>query len=495
MIQLPTRTLRILLVCYLLLPNLLFHAFWFRPAVAFASATGLILSCFFYVRTSFRQKSTVISLTIFDILLLVVLSLFLVVFSGITGFSYQTNDHVGHNSKFYDLSKNAWPIYFKEADTFGCYYWGFYLVPGWVGQVTGQVSETAIFIWTYLGIFQGVTWVYVLVKKSTLKLFLFFFIGGIGHTVKVLFGILAGVGFTHPIVFIEVWNMLNQLLWAPNQFIPSLLLVSLIYSEGVLTRNLLSCFFPLSLVLIWSVFPSVTMAIIFLFSFFCFGEYRQFFKIGWVVFLEKVAVPLLACLPVIFYFLASSGNSIHGFIWTFDPINSIIMDYIVCVLLDIILLGLVWKYLMNNRKEVFDLYFYGLLVTVLVLGLFRLGYANDWLVRGTMPVFMFLFYAILRGNLTFGIFTGGSANYKFRVLFSGIVLLCMVGPFSYFYRAAKNNVLLNQISGSQLFVPYPYDKYPNTFQAVQQHHSMAEASQYLGNKESVYWQYLSGKTR
>ncbi|MDQ6477313.1 hypothetical protein [Dyadobacter sp. LHD-138] len=456
---------------------------------------GLIVSYFFYIRASYEKKAEYVVLTYPDILLIATLSFFLVALSGITGFSYQTNDYVGHNSKFYDLSNNAWPVYFKGVDTFGCYYWGFYLIPALVGKLTGQISEVAIFLWTYWGILMGVTMTYILVKKDVLRLLLFFLIGGIGHTVKVLFGIIAGVGFTHPIVFIEVWNMLNQLLWAPNQFIPSMLLVALIYSDGMLSRNILSCFFPLSLVLIWSVFPSVTLSFIALFVFFHFGEYKQFFKIGWGDFFKKIAIPGLVCLPILCYFLSSSGTPIRGFIWTFDPIRPIIIDYIVCVSLDIMLLGIVWKYLINNRKEVSDLYFFSLLAAILIFGLFRFGFANDWLIRGTMPILMLLFYAILRGNLRVKNFSDGSSNLKFWVLFSGIILLCMVGPFSYFYRAAKSNILVNKITGKQIFIPYAYDKYPNIYEAIKEHHSLEEASQYLGDKKSAYWKYLSRRDR
>jgi len=69
------------------------------------------------------------------------------------------------------------------------------------------------------------------------------------------------------------------------------------------------------------------------------------------------------------------------------------------------------------------------------------------------------------------------------------ILLCLVAPLSYLYRGFKNNVFLH----GQSFKPYSYDKYPNVYQAIKDHHGQPEAAQYLGNKQSAYWKYLSGK--
>jgi hypothetical protein len=493
MIQLPVRLLKIIIVLYLLLPNLLFQAFWFRTEIAFATITGLLLSFYFYIKPQYREEKTIIGLTYAHVIILAIFALFLVVLSGMAGFSYQTNDYVGHNSKFYDLTTNPWPIYFEGADTFGCYYWGFYLVPALIGKLTGQLSVTAIFLWTYFGVLLGITMAFILLKKSVTKLVLFLIIGGIGHTVKVVFGLLTGIGFARPDVFIEVWNLLNQLLWAPNQLIPTLLLVSLLYYEGILQRNILSCFFPLTLVLIWSVFPSLIMSLIALFTFLYFGEYQKFFGIGWAVFLQKIVLPGLVCLPVLVYFLSSSGAPISGFLWTYNPIKPVISDYIICVILDIVFLWIIWKYLVDNRKEVPNSYFYGLLFFIPVFALYRFGFANDLLVRGTMPVFMILFYAIFRGNPAVDLYQNGTIKPKFKLLIAGLIILCLVGPLSFFYRSLTNNILVNKLADKQIFTPYPYDKYPNTYEAVKSHHSDAEGAQYLGNKKSAYWQYLSKK--
>jgi hypothetical protein len=493
MLHLPLRLLKVFIVLYLLVPNLLFQTFWFRTELAIFSLVASVASFYFYTKAEFRNEKKVVSLSYPHVILLAVLALFLVVVSGIGGLTYQTNDYVGHNSKFYDLTTNTWPIYFEGADTFGCYYWGFYLVPALIGKLTGHLSITSIFLWTYLGVLGGITMAFIILKKSMIRLCLLFVIGGIGHTVKVVLGVMTGAGFLRPDVFIEVWNLFNQLLWAPNQLIPSLMLVSLIYYEGIINRNILSCFFPLSLVLIWAVFPSVTMSLIAFLIFMFYGEYKRIFRIGWPAFFQKILIPGLVSLPVLVYFLSSSGVPIQGFLWTFAPLQPVISDYIICVILDVFLLYVIWKFLVDNSKEVPDLYFYGLLFFIPVFALYRLGFANDLLVRGTMPLFMILFFAILRGNLSFRLYQNSRIKTAPRILIAGLVILCLTGPMSFLYRSLTNNVVVNEILNQQKFIPYSYDKYPDTYEAVKNHHSDAEGSQYLGNKKSPYWRYISKK--
>ncbi|SEI54688.1 hypothetical protein SAMN04487995_1285 [Dyadobacter koreensis] len=494
-VYLPVRILTVFIVFYLLLPNLLFQTFWFRMELAVPMVTGLVVSFYFYLNNEISGETRIVYFSYIQIFFLIIFAFFLTVISGVGGFSYQTNDFVGHNSKFFDLSNNPWPIYFDGADTFGCYYWGYYLVPSVIGKLTGGVSETAIFLWTYTGVLAGITMAFIVLKNNMGRLVLLFAIGGIGHTIKVIFGIVAGVGFTHPIVFIEVWNLLNQLMWAPNQLIPILMIASLVYYKGVVNRDITTCLFPLTLILIWSVFPTITLSLTSLLIFIFFGFFKNLKKINLTIFITSVAVPVFCSLPVLNYFLASAGIPIRGFIWTFQPLSPILMDYSICVFLDILALWFVWKHLIVNRCEVPDLYFYGLLGIILIFALYRFGFANDWLVRGTMPVFMILFFAILRGNLSFSEQGRSAANRGLKFAFTGLMLLCLAGPFSYLYRASQNNVIRNAIAGQQLFHAYPYNKYKNIFEAIKEHHGDPEAAQYLGNKQSNYWISLSNRRK
>ena len=495
MVHLPVRKLTVFIVLYLLLPNLLFQTFWFRMELAVLMVTGLIISFFFYITNEISQEKRIVGFSYIQIFFLIIFAFFLTVLSGVGGFSYQTNDFVGHNSKFFDLSNNPWPIYFDGADTFGCYYWGYYLVPSMIGKLTGGVSETAIFLWTYIGLLAGITMAFIVLENNMGRLVLLFVIGGIGHTIKVIFGIVTGLGFAHPIVFIEVWNLLNQLLWAPNQLIPILMITSLIYFKGIINRNITACFFPLTLILIWSVFPTLTLSLTSLLIFVFFGFFKNLRKIKPAVFVTAIGVPVLCSLPILNYFLASAGIPIRGFIWNFQPLNPILTDYAICVFLDILALWFIWKHLIVNRSEVPDSYFYVLLGLILIFSLYRFGFANDWLVRGTMPIFIILFFAVLRGNLSFLRRGKSNANQGLKFAFAGLTVLCLVGPFSYLYRASQNNVIRNIIAGQQLFHAYPYNKYKNIFEAIKEHHGDPEAAQYLGNKESRYWISLSNRRK
>ena len=152
-------TLRLLSISYLLLPNLLFAVYWFRWEVS-----CLILAGYFYFSwleiKGYISDNEKILFTLRDIIFIGIIALSWTLLTGTGGFFRQSSDFWGHNTKFYDLTKNDWPIYFKEVNTYACYYFSYYLVPSFFSKIIGFLSPALIILWTFAGFFAGLLWVY-----------------------------------------------------------------------------------------------------------------------------------------------------------------------------------------------------------------------------------------------------------------------------------------------------------------------------------------------
>ena len=482
--------LRTISVGYLLLPNILFALGWFRIQFSIPLIIGFFY--LFYLQFKDENLTEISTLPLKDLIILAFAAIFWTFCTGTSGLSFQIADYWAHNAKFYDLYKNSWPIYFAEKDQYACYYFGYFLVPAFISKVIGFLSPSTLFLWTCIGYWLGLLWIYSLLYKKKRLILAFLFMGGIGHLVKVLFYQFTDYQFHIAPFYTEIWSIFDQSLWVTNQVIPIILISSIFIHDAFIKGHFEDSFFPITLGFLWAIFPSIIFVILFgvLFS-------RKYFSNPKLLFTNpamlRIILPGLVFLPTFIYFQSSDSFPISGFIWQFDPVSEIMMEYLVGTILDIILFFLLTQYF-KNKVSIIPSWFINIVFMVfLLMSTFRIGRWNDWFIRGYIPLMFMISIPLIRHIYELWESGRWQKKFYFNILIF-ILSLNFIIPIGHIIRSLRTNVIANLVLKSRPhFTPLPYDTYPNTYVAVTHHSSDGEleSKQYLGKKFSFYEKFLS----
>ncbi|TLU99362.1 hypothetical protein [Dyadobacter luticola] len=482
-----TTLLRNLSLGYLLLPNVIFSIAWFRVPVSVCLVIGLI---FMYVQGYERGKNLQPVLKAKDLLKFAVISLLLVAFSGIGGFCFQAFDYWAHNSKYYTLYNHSWPVQFKENSRYACHYFGFFLVPALISKILGELSGIALYLWASIGLFLGVCWVFIFTNKSYISFVLFLSLGGIGHLCKVLLLQAIDLNYHVPPFFTEIWPVMYQTQWAPNQLIPIIIVSCILFYDFAYMQRPERSFLAVIAIFIWGIFPSIVF--VFIFSILVLMRYVKNPKaLLSAQAMMNVLVPALIFIPTFFYFLAGKSSVIMGFIWQFDPLNEIAFHYFFGVVVDlIVLVGLVL--ILDLHKSRYRNIIYILFTLLILISLVRMGKWNDWFLRGSTPILTLLSLFILH---RFSAWAKERPDwYKMKMAYPILIFLFMgsVVPISHITRAMQQNLITELLFPDIVdFVPYPYNKFEDFYQMGKSIYSEQEANQFLGEQGSFYELYLS----
>lgn len=239
--------LRLLALSYALLPVLLFIIGWLRRGVSLGALAALAFVWLWSSFPSLRRRLPLWS-TRFDsegsndtdraaglglqrisLLLLAVVAIAWVFFSGIGGFWAQSSDFTARNSIFHSLVLEAWPVYFDGGMSALVYYLNHWLPPAAIGKVmlflSGDpdlamtIANVALCLWSALGVFLVGLLVLFYLRASTFRscvigvLFLVFFSGM--DIVGVIFRCLMGSSD----VANHVFGMMHLEQWAGSSFV------------------------------------------------------------------------------------------------------------------------------------------------------------------------------------------------------------------------------------------------------------------------------------
>lgn len=482
--------LRNLSLGYLLLPNLIFSLGWFRMPVSFLLAVGLVFM--FFINYQIKKDIAIPYLKRKELLIISAVSLILVAFSGIAGFCFQNFDYWGLNSKYYTLFSHKWPVIFKENGRYACHYFGFFLVPALISKIIGGLSGIALYLWASAGLFLGICWISIVTNKCYVSLLLFLSLGGIGHILKVISLQVSGLNYFIPPFFVEIWPVLYQAEWAPNQLIPIILVSSILFCDYVYFNKPEKSFLAVIALFIWGIFPSIVFVIIFfiLIIFQYQNSLKYFLKFRVSV---EIVLPGLIFIPTFFYFLSGSGSIVTGFIWQYEPLNEIAFHYFFGVIIDLAVLYSIILVL-NLHKSNYISFIRSLFILVILISLFRMGRWNDWFLRGSTPILTLLSLFILQ---KFSVWIKEKPDwYKLKIAYPILLifLLSLVVPVSHFARALKENLITHTFfPETTKFSPYPYNKFEDFYQMGKTIYSIQEANQFLGQKNSFYEVYLARK--
>ncbi|WP_247237176.1 hypothetical protein [Telluribacter sp. SYSU D00476] len=487
------RILRGLSTGYLLIPNIIFFYYWTRPLVAII---GIVLFLYVYlVQWSDRTFSTSDkSLSGKDLLYVGILSLILTLISGVNGICYQTFDYWCHNTKFYEMFREEWPLRIPADGPIVSYYYGYYVAPALYSKWVGALSEGFIFFWTYLGFFLGVAWLYLVLNRKVLYLILCLSIGDTPHIIKTITYKLGIRLYTYGDFGIESWSNFENLLWVPNQVIPTLIIGGMLIYLLRHKLPLENMVFVIVLTFWWAVFPALTSGL--LVGILILRDWvLKKFQLDWPFVIKHAIVPALVCLPVLLIFESHNEVPISGFVWQFrDNTGSLIMEYLVNIGINIVLFLLAKQLLWKQGSKLPEFPFYLIMAFIFLFPFYRIGKVNDFLFRGLMP------YLIIVGLYLFEPISHQSYKVVWQVarksVFSLAVLLllfsCSFIPIGRLVRAMRVNVVAASYFPDKVtHNPIPYDAYESIYDVLADKWTLMEAKQYLGKEGSIYEKYIS----
>lgn len=486
--------LRLASILYLLVPNLIFLCFWTSGIISFV---GLLLCGYFLVR-EFRENDFESPQrgSWRDLSVLSVCAMAITCICGISGLCYQTFDYWCHNTKFYELYRYDWPIRIPGDGPVIAYYYGFYLVPALYSKMVGTISEQAIFLWTSVGFLLGLSWVYMVLHKKMLFVFLALTIGDLPHALKTIFYKIWEYLYEFGDFGVEAWSNFENLLWVPNQVIPTLIISGMLgYSlkEGIRLERMV---LPVALSFWWAVFPAFTcgllVGILILHKWF---NQKGTFHISTAV--NEVLLPCLCCVPVFVLYLSHEKPPISGFIWQFgDRMESRVIEYAVNIGINLIVFYLGYRFLNGtDSKRLPGLPLCLILFFIAVFPLYRIGKVNDFLFRGLMPLLLivglYMYQHLSDPDGAPRLLTQPSktpVRWAVTVLLvaSSIIAVSRIGRAAYLNRATSE-LLPEHVR----FVPIPYDAYANIYEVLKARWSQMEADQYLGKKDSIYERFIA----
>lgn len=393
-------------VLYVVSPVMIFLLGWTKKVIA---VPGCILCVYFIFRivrvltaeTEYLDKVRAEKSTVKFWVISVMLIVLWVFFSGIGGFSCQTDDFVVRNPMFHDLLSYSWPVYYDLAQqppfvqeivgntgtaTY-VYYFAWWLPVAALAKIFGweqQVSDVALFLWAVLGIFLIF---YCLVryfkKHSYWILAALVLFGGMDFIMYALIN--AKIPIT---THVEGWAgyfqysaNTTQLYWVFNQSIPTWLVVSLLLllKDGKKAAGLCSLVFAYS--------PFATMGIVPIALAGCLKKQKDMLRsVAEAVSIENVLMPaMMLAVFGTFYMQNSHSLTRMGFMFGLYPGFEPVSMYISFLVLE----TLVYFMLMGQYAWNFP-YYWVVLAELVCIPLYVMGMANDFAMRASIPALFLL---------------------------------------------------------------------------------------------------------
>ncbi len=480
-----SRNLFWITVAFFILPNLLFLANWIDPTFSVVSIIGLLLSYFFILKTQvvdlIYKKIPYASLLVIGII-----SIGVVIFTGTGGLFAQGYDFWGHNAKLTHLYIHSWPAVLIEAKTYYAYYFGFYLPISGAAKVFGGHLLFFNFTWICFGIFLALCWLFMFFDQNFTKLFLAFTIA----TPSI--GLLNTIcnGFYLPNVFVgySLWlhDFFRGIQWEPHQLIPSAICASFLLFETKFSehKTTLLLFIPISL--IFSPFLTMSMAAYYMlitignFELYHYATIKQNIRyLSWLVLIGILVI------PIVVYFMSNNVSNSIVFAGAADGVKFFV-SYFIFVFFNI----LVFSFCILNIKTSFlkPKLIVTITILLLIIPLFRLGVYNDILIKTALFPILMLYYSFAE------VLYNSLINRKIRYIYLAIYLVSFSGTVSIVIEQFKNYNFSNWKITKNTETHKPFDAYDNIDKMLKEKFSEKEALQYRGNMNSIYAKYFAKST-
>lgn len=405
---------------YLIAPVFIFFLSWIRLYIAVPACLLLMLAIFYFYKdlekdnTNSLTKDNYFEVSSVHIIILVAASVILAYSFGIGEYIWATRDHAFRRAIFRDLISHKWPVFFDltkmenpevnalfpdKVVAFG-YYFAFWIIPALIGKLLGfGVGNIALLLWSALGIFLTILGINMICKRETyFSIFAFVFFSGLDIIPNQYFNIFGTAepwmwleGYTKHISYI---SNINNLLNVYNQVIPCYLIVVLLLlqkntrSEGLIAA---SCF-------AYSPWATIGMLPIAIYSLFAKkmrdadGKVvlKNIFTIGNII----PAIVILLCYAPMY--MANAGvASIKGNTMSFyGSFGQFLFGYALVFVIE-----LLPSIILFGRRHLYDGLFWTVLISLMLMPLYKVSKYNDFTMRGGMPL-LFVFTIMLAELLT-----------------------------------------------------------------------------------------------
>lgn len=400
--------LTFLSVAYLALPMLLFAVGWLRwpYAVLVCAALGVCLARLAY-RALRRVESADDSrppFSVLNLVLLLVVTLGLLRFSGVGGFGNQLmDDWLKHDAVLHDLVVQDWPVTYAARPqapqgTYLTYYLAYYLPAAAVGKLAGvMAAHTALFLWTLGGLLLSAAWVLRLVGSRLWIIWAgWFLLSGMDAA-----GVMLRGGGRW--VFLEWWASLAQypsnlsiLDWVPQHMLPAWLATAMVVDQAE-REDLAQTGLVATLTGLWSPFVTVGLAPLALVLL-----WRGRLRSAWS-FANLVAAPLVLAVSAIYLESVQYAEFPNEWNWARFEGSWFLRVYPVFLLLEFgIYAALVAIHLRRDRQGILPgktwngTWLAVVVLTLTLLPLRRLGICNDLVMRAGLPCLFLLWIVLLR---------------------------------------------------------------------------------------------------
>ncbi|WP_304235861.1 hypothetical protein [Jiulongibacter sediminis] len=407
MIKLNIRLLKLVSLCYLILPVFVFFLTWVKVWIGLPVVLLLFYVSFRYSQSLTEEKAFEINrFYFFGVLLLALLWLS---YSGVGGFGIKIHDHYKIYCLAKDISENAWPVsyQFEGKNYFLSSYLGYFIsAPVLVGWISYKAIHIFLFLYGFLALIIGLLWLMVLTGvRAFWAVVIFIFVGGFD---------VAGYIFRNGLSFLEGmpqfywWNSLNSndyllyhgnsnlLFWAAPHALPAWV-ASGVFFYDLLKKKEISWspvyLFPL---VFWTPFILVGLLPFFALKAIM-GNFRRLLKID--NFLLLIPTFLLV------WFVTSVGvaeldqGNIFRNVASKGQFLQVVFNYSWFVLFEVLIWFVIVYLLLKNSMFLREhrIWFGLSLLVLMALPLYKLGKYNDWVQRVSMPSLFLLWIWLIRG--------------------------------------------------------------------------------------------------
>ncbi len=495
MIKFKISTLKSISVIYLGFPLLIFFIGWLKLPIAILASLVLLYCLYKYVSENNSIEYETISVK--NLILIIVILFIWILFSGTGGFGYQPLDYLKHNALFKDLITESWPISYqiKGKEMFLAHYLAYYLpIPTLLGGFGWKLVMLGTVLWTALGLFLSTFFWLRFIGKYSYYLVIFFILAS-GVQIFVL---IYQYGFETGHVLLEkirnhgylFWlngltkngtqilqitfpSNTDMLFWAPSHALPCWLGTGFLINDWK-DKTLKYSPFVISLIAFWSPLVMVGMAPLLLIAI------LQDKNKTWLNYINLVFAPIIFGFISSFLLSINAKDLPHHLIFTdrsaTDGISlkRQIFAYCYFISMEVLIwwLPAYWIIKNNINKKIKQL-FWVVLILLLTIPLFQYGVWNDWCGRVSMPT-LFLFHALIAYSFV-------NANSKQKLVLGAIFLLALAAPMTALLGSARN--YKNNFS----WAPPKYEEVKLIPEATKSW----PIDQYVADKNTFFFKYLA----